>query len=82
MAEMHTKTYLLKNDEMVTVKQVSEKVGISPSAARNRLDKYTDPAKIYAPYSSNGGVKKRKAKPIAKTKPYQDPMFILAMKRL
>jgi predicted ArsR family transcriptional regulator len=82
MAKIHTKTYLLDNDRRVTVKQVSDKVGISPSAARNRLDKHTDPDKIYAPYSSNGGLKKKKAKTIEKIRPYKDPMFILAMKAI
>ena len=84
MAKIHTKTYLLDNDRRVTVKQVSEKVGISPSAARNRLDKHTDPDKIYAPYSSNGGYTKKKteAKKAAKKRPYKDPMFILAMKAI
>ena len=82
MAKIHTKTYLLDNNKRVTVKSVSEKVGISPSAARNRLDKHTDPDKIYAPYSSNGGLKKKKAKTIEKKKPYQDPMFILALRAI
>ena len=82
MAKIHTKTYLLDNNKRVTVKQVSEKVGISPSAARNRLDKHTDPDKIYAPYSSNGGYPKKKAKTIEKKKPYQDPMFILALRAI
>ena len=82
MAKIHIKTYLLDNDRRVTVKQVSDKVGISPSAARNRLDKHTDPDKIYAPYSSNGGLKKKKAKTIEKIRPYKDPMFILAMKTI
>ena len=82
MAKIHTKTYLLDNDRRVTVKSVAVRVGISPSAARNRLDKHTDPDKIYAPYSSNGGLKKKKAKTIEKKKPYQEPMFILAMKAI
>ena len=82
MAKIHTKTYLLDNDRRVTVKSVSERVGISPSAARNRLDKHTDPDKIYAPYSSNGGYPKKKAKTIEKKKPYQDPMFILALRAI
>ena len=84
MAEIHTKTYLLDNDRRVTVKQVSEKVGISPSAARNRLNKSRNPDDIYAPYSSNGGYTKKKteAKKAAKKRPYKDPMFILAMKAI
>jgi len=82
MAKIHTKTYLLDNDRRVTVKSVAERVGISPSAARNRLDKHTDPDKIYAPYSSNGGLKKKKAKTIEKKRPCEDPMFILAMKAI
>jgi hypothetical protein len=78
MAEIHTKTYLLDNSRRVTVKSVAEKVGISPSAARNRLNKSRNPDDIYAPYSSNGGRKKKKDKSIDKKLPFQDPMFILA----
>jgi len=84
MAKIHTKSYLLDNNERVDVKSVAERVGISPSAARNRLDKHTDPDKIYAPYSSNGGYTKKKteAKKAAKKRPYKDPMFILAMQAI
>jgi len=83
MAEQHIKTYLLDNSRRVTVKQVAEKVGISESAARNRLIKSRNPDKIYAPASSNGGCPKKKVqyKQVNK-RPIEDPMFVLALKAI
>ncbi len=50
------KTYTLSDGEKVTCRQVAEKVQISESAARNRLNRSDDPKKIFAPYlASNGG---------------------------
>ena len=83
MAEQHIKTYLLDNSRRVTVKQVAEKVGISESAARNRLIKSRNPDKIYAPASSNGGCPKKKVqyKQVNKI-PIEDPMFRLALRAI
>ena len=83
MAEQHIKTYLLDNSRRVTVKQVAKKVGISESAARNRLIKSRNPDRIYAPATSNGGGKKKKVqyKRVNK-RPIDDPMFVLAMKAI
>jgi len=83
MAKIHLRYYTLDDNTVVTTKTVSKKVGISISAARNRLDKYTDPKKIYMPFSSNGGLKKKnhQYKRVNK-RPYKDPMFILALKSI
>ena len=83
MAEQHIKTYLLDNSRRVTVKQVAEKVGISESAARNRLIKSRNPDRIYAPATSNGGGKKKKAQyKRVNLRPIEDPMFRLALKAI
>ena len=83
MAEQHIKTYLLDNSRRVTVKQVAEKVGISESAARNRLIKSRNPDRIYAPATSNGGGKKKKVQyKRVNLRPIEDPMFRLALKAI
>jgi len=80
MAEQHIKTYLLDNSRRVTVKQVAEKVGISESAARNRLLKSKNPDVIFAPQSSNGGGRKKKVQyKQVNIRPIDDPMFRLAL---
>ena len=80
MAEIHTKTYLLDNSRRVTVKQGAERVGISHSAARNRLVKSKNPDVVFAPYSSNGGGRKKKVQyKRVNPRPIEDPMFVLAL---
>ena len=81
MAKQHIKTYLLDNSRRVTVKQVAERVGISESAARNRLIKSKNPDRIYAPATSNGGCHKKKHEyKQVNPRPIEDPMFVLALK--
>jgi len=83
MAELHIKTYLLDNSRRVTVKQVAKKVGISESAARNRLIKSSNPDVVFAPYASNGGGRKKKVQyKQVNIRPIDDPMFILALKAI
>ena len=83
MAEQHIKTYLLDNSRRVNVKQVAKKVGISESAARNRLLKSSNPDVVFAPYASNGGGRKKKVQyKQVNIRPIDDPMFILALKAI
>ena len=83
MAEQHIKTYLLDNSRRVTVKQVAEKVGISESAARNRLIKSKNPDRIFAPAASNGGcLKKKHQYKQVNPRPIEDPMYRLALKSI
>ena len=81
MAKCHIKSYILRNGQEVSCKSVADKVGISVSAARNRLNRSDDPKKIFAPYSiSNGGQPKKIKKPFKeKVLKIDDPMFILAL---
>jgi transposase len=64
----------------VTCRSVAKKIGVSESAARNRLNRSDDPKKIFAPYSpSNGGQPKKDKLPKSATVlPIDDPMYILA----
>ena len=80
MAKCHIKSYILRDKQEVTCKSIADKVGISVSAARNRLNRTDDPKRIFAPYSiSNGGQPKKIKKPFKeKVLKIDDPMFILA----
>ena len=84
MRRIRTKTYTLRDGQIVTCRSVASKVGISVSAARGRLNRTDDPKKIYAPYSiSNGGAPKKNKKPaFTKVLPYEDEMWKLCMKVL
>jgi len=60
MSKLRTKSYMLKNGQVVTCRSVASKIGVSESAARNRLNRSDDPKRIFAPYSiSNGGQPKK-----------------------
>ena len=54
MKKLRTKSYTLSNGEIVTSRSVAKKIGVSESAARNRLNRSDDPKKIYAPFSPVG----------------------------
>ena len=83
MAIQHIKSYLLDNSRRVTVKQVAKKVGISESAARNRLLKSSNPDVIFAPASSNGGRPKKEVQyKRVNPRPIDDPMFRLALRAI
>ena len=71
---------MLRDGQVVTCRSVAKKVGVSVSAARNRLNRTDDPKRIFAPYSiSNGGQPKKIKKPFKeKVLKIDDPMFILA----
>jgi hypothetical protein len=84
MGKLRTKSYTLRDGQVVTCRSVSEVVGVSVSAARNRLNRSDDPKRIFAPYSiSNGGQpKKKKPPPFSKVLPYEDEMWKLCMRVL
>ena len=50
MKKLRTKSYTLRNGEIVTCRTVANKVGVSESAARGRLNRSDDPKKVFAPY--------------------------------
>ena len=81
MGKLRTKSYILRDGQEVTCRSVAAVIGISTSAARNRLNRTDDPKRIFAPYSiSNGGQPKKIKKPFKdKVLMIDDPMFILAL---
>ena len=84
MGKRRTKHYTLSDGQVITCREVADEIGISESAARNRLMKTNDPKKIFEPYSeSNGGIKQSKSKQKPKkVLPYEDKLWRLVMKTL
>jgi len=84
MKKLRTKSYTLRDGQVVTCRSVAKKIGVSESAARNRLNRSDDPKKIFAPYSpSNGGQPKKDKLPKSATVlPIDDEMWKLCMRVL
>ena len=51
MGKLRTKSYILRDGQVVTCRLVASKVGVSESAARSRLNRTDDPKKVFAPYN-------------------------------
>ena len=78
MGKRRTITYRLSDGQNVTCREVADEIGISESAARNRLGRSDDPKIIFAPYSVKNGGHPRKIDRVKKAKkplPYEDDMF-------
>lgn len=56
MGRLRTLTYTLDDGQEITTRQLADELGVTESAARNRLNRSSDPKKVFKPYSiSNGG---------------------------
>ena len=83
-----TKTYKLSDGQEVTCRQVADEIGVTLSAARNRLNRSNDPEKVFLPcdtkkISKHLKIKTPKPKPKAiNIRPYDDEMFRLALKKI
>jgi len=79
MKKLRTKSYTLRDGRVVTCRSVAKKIGVSESAARNRLNRSDDPKKIFAPFNPSGRKPKKDKLPKSATiLPIDDPMYILA----
>ena len=57
MGKRRTITYILDDGQKVTSKQLAKHLGVTNSAANNRLKRSTDPKKVFKPYvEGQGGV--------------------------
>tara|TARA_R110000796_G_scaffold207114_1_gene323444 strand:- start:36 stop:302 length:267 start_codon:yes stop_codon:yes gene_type:complete len=75
------KSYTLTDGQIVTTRQVADEIGITESAARNRLIHTDDPKKVFAPYTpSANGRSKPPAMKKDKVLPYEDNLWKLAMR--
>ena len=81
MGKLRTKAYTLRDGQEVTCGEVASKIGISVSAARNRLNRSDDPDLIFAAHSINNGGQPKKIKPLKPPKilHYEDEMWKLVM---
>lgn len=80
------KKYKLDNGDVITVRELARLLDISENSARVRLCKFTDPEKIYQKrkpdqhHHIDTPVRGINPNPrLLKTKPFNDPMFKLAM---
>jgi hypothetical protein len=62
MGKLRTLSYTLSDGQVVTTREVSLKIGITESAARNRLNRHKNPEKIFEPYNPKKGGKPRGTK--------------------
>ena len=83
MGNRRTLTYILDNGQKITSRILAQELGVTESAARNRLNRHTDPVKVFAPYIPNkGGKPKGKHKKQKKLLMYEDPMWKLVLKTI
>lgn len=83
MGKRRTLTYILDDGQKVTSRQVATELGVTESAARNRLNRHTDPVKVFAPYNkAKGGKPRGKQKKDKVLLPYEDPMWKLVLKNI
>ena len=62
MGKLRTLSYTLSDGQVVTTREVAKKLGITESAARNRLNRHKNPDKIFEPYNPKKGGKPRGTK--------------------
>ena len=62
MGRLRTLTYTLSDGQVVTTREVSKKLGITESAARNRLNRHKNPDKIFEKKKKKKGGKPRGTK--------------------
>ena len=56
MGKLRTIVYTLDDGQKITARELAKILGVSESASRNRLNRSSDPKKVFKPYSpSNGG---------------------------
>jgi len=80
MGKRRTLTYELSDGSKVTAREVSQALGVTESAARNRLKRHTDREIVFAPYNkAKGGRPTGKQNKDKKILPYEDPMIRLAL---
>ena len=83
MGKRRTLTYILDDGQKITSRELSTELGCTESAARNRLNRHTDPEQIFATFNkAKGGRPKGKQKKEEILLRYEDPMWRLALKTI
>jgi len=70
MGALRTIVYTLDDGQKITARELAKILGVSESAARNRLTRHSDPKKVFEPHNPAKGGKRptRKAKKLAEEK--------------
>ena len=74
MGRLRTLTYTLDDGQEITTRQLADELGVTESAARNRLTRHSDPKKVFEPHNPAKGGKKPsgKARNLADQKKAED----------
>jgi DeoR/GlpR family transcriptional regulator of sugar metabolism len=70
VGKLRTLVYILDDGQEITTRQLAAELGVTESAARNRLTRHSDPKKVFEPHNPAKGGKRptRKAKKLAEQK--------------
>ena len=82
MGKLRTKSYTLRNGQVVTCRSVASKIGFSESAARGRLNRSDDPKKVFAPYKLSTRLPKKDKLPKdanLEAKKEEDRLWLIVM---
>jgi len=74
VGRLRTLTYTLDDGQEITTRQLADELGVTESAARNRLTRHSDPKKVFEPHNPAKGGKKPsgKARKLADQKKAED----------
>ena len=70
MGRLRTLVYILDDGQEITTRQLAAELGVTESAARNRLTRHSDPKKVFEPHNPAKGGKRPigKARKLAEQK--------------
>tara|TARA_R110001592_G_scaffold270435_2_gene536901 strand:+ start:2544 stop:2789 length:246 start_codon:yes stop_codon:yes gene_type:complete len=81
---LDTIIYTLDDGQEITVRQLARKLKVTESAARNRLNRHTNPDKVFEPYNPKNGGKPRgkQKKKLEEAKDKDAEMLKFALKHI
>ena len=62
VGRLRTLIYTLDDGQEITTRQLADELGVTESAARNRLTRHSDPKKVFQPHNPSKGGKKPSGK--------------------
>ena len=85
MGKLRTIVHTLDDGTKITARELAKILGVTEAAARNRLNRSSDPKKVYKPYELKAGSKRPwgSKKKLDEEKKIKDAeMWALAMKNI
>ena len=58
MGKLRTIVYTLDDGTKITARELAKIIGVSEAASRNRLNRSSDPKKVFKPYEPKAGSKR------------------------